>query len=106
MAPNKIFALKMSYKEKLASTSFNDNKMHRLSFSTASWSAKAPLELVHANIRGPAKNPSLGGKSYFLLFVDDYSRIMWVYFLEKRLEVFSHFIQFKTLTEYQSDILL
>ena len=42
-------------------------------------------------------------KRYFLLFVDDYSRTIWVYFLEKKSEAFSHFIQFKALTENQSE---
>ena len=77
-------------------------KMHRLSFPTASWRAKAPLELVHADIWGPTKNSSLGGKWYFLLFVDDYYRMMWVYFMEKKSKVFSYFMQFRALTENQS----
>ena len=89
-------------KEKFAKAVYTYAKMHRLSFPTASWRAKAPLALVHANIWDPTKNPFLGGKRYFLLFVDDYSRMMWVYFLEKESEAFSHFIQFKALTENQS----
>ena len=38
-------------------------KMHKLSFRTASWSAKAPL--VHRDIWGATKNPSFGGKKLF-----------------------------------------
>uniref|UniRef100_A0A803MEP4 Uncharacterized protein n=1 Tax=Chenopodium quinoa TaxID=63459 RepID=A0A803MEP4_CHEQI len=38
-------------------------KMHHLPFSKTSWRAKAPLELVHADIFGPTRNPSLQNKS-------------------------------------------
>ena len=65
-----------------------------------------PLELVQAHILGPTKNPSLGKKRYLLLFIYDYSRMMWEYILEKNLEAFSHFMQFNVLTENQSDIFL
>ena len=44
----------------------------------------------------------LAEKNYFLLFVDDYSCTMLVYVLEKKSEVFSHFMQFKALVENQS----
>uniref|UniRef100_A0A803L8C4 Uncharacterized protein n=1 Tax=Chenopodium quinoa TaxID=63459 RepID=A0A803L8C4_CHEQI len=38
-------------------------KMHHLPFPKTSWRAKAPLELVHADIFGPTRNPSLQNKS-------------------------------------------
>uniref|UniRef100_A0A7C8ZX12 Integrase catalytic domain-containing protein n=1 Tax=Opuntia streptacantha TaxID=393608 RepID=A0A7C8ZX12_OPUST len=45
---------------------------------------------------------TLDKKRYFLLFVDDYTRMMWVYFLEQKSQAFSYFLQFKALTEKQS----
>jgi transposase InsO family protein len=39
---------------------------------------------------------------YFLLFVDDYSRMIWIYFLDKKSEAFPVFLQFKALIEKQS----
>ena len=59
-------------------------EMHRLSFTKTAWRVKALLQLVHTNIWGPARNPSRGRKRYFLLFVDDYTLMMWVYFLEQK----------------------
>jgi transposase InsO family protein len=38
-------------------------------------------------------------KLYFLLFIDDYSRKTWVYFLKEKFNVFSCFNKFKTLVE-------
>jgi len=45
------------------------------------------LELIHADLCGPMQTKFLGGSHYFLLFIDDYSRISWVYFLEYKSEV-------------------
>ncbi|CAL2257637.1 unnamed protein product [Prunus armeniaca] len=77
-------------------------KFHRLIFSQSTWKARAPLELVHADICGPTRTPSFNGKKYFLLFVDDYSRMMWVYFLGQKSKAFSFFKQFKAYGEKQS----
>ena len=40
------------------------------------------LELIHADLCGPLQTKFLGGSIYFLLFIDDYSRMSWVYFLQ------------------------
>jgi hypothetical protein len=36
------------------------------------------LELVHGDVCGPITPPTPGGKSSFLLLVDDMSRYMWL----------------------------
>ena len=81
-------------------------KMHRLPFPKTSWRAKAPLELIHADICGPTKTPSLNDRRYFLLFVDDFTRMMWVYILQNKSEAFSCFIKFKVFVEKQSGLSL
>ena len=67
-------------------------KMHRLPFPKTVWKARAPLELVHADICGPTRTPSLSNKRYFLLFINDYTRMMRIYFLDQKLEAFSFFL--------------
>ena len=47
------------------------------------------FELVHSDIWGPSRMPSIKGFRYFLLFIDDFSRMMWLYLLKERLEVSS-----------------
>jgi transposase InsO family protein len=37
---------------------------------------------------GPARERSTGGKWYILVVVDDYSRCVWVFFLEEKGETF------------------
>jgi hypothetical protein len=46
-----------------------------------------PYELVHSDLCGPFSTPSLGGKRYFIIFVDDYSRYAETFLLaDKRAE--------------------
>ena len=45
---------------------------------------------------------SLGGYLYYVVFVDDFSRKTWIYFLKKKDEIFSWFHAFKALVENQT----
>ncbi|KAE8707740.1 TMV resistance protein N-like [Hibiscus syriacus] len=64
--------------------------------------AKKPLELIHTDVCGPIKLSSLGNNNYFLLFIDDFSRKTWVYFLKQKSEVFEVFKKFKAAVERES----
>jgi hypothetical protein len=74
-------------------------KIHWFPFPKTVWRAKAPLELVHADICCPTCTTSLNNKRYFLLFVDDFSRMIWIYFLNNKSNAFSVFLQFKALAQ-------
>ena len=55
-------------------------KQKRVSFQKGGRPPKArKLELEHNDIWGPATVSSLGNSSYFVTFIDDYSRKVWVY---------------------------
>lgn len=57
----------------------------RLPFPTvATYQAKERLELVLADLCGPITPQTAAGNKYFLLFVSDYSRMMWVYISSQR----------------------
>ena len=55
------------------------------------WRATEKLQLIHINVCGPMKTTSLSGNKYFILFIDDYTRMCWVYFIKLKKEVFSIF---------------
>ena len=42
--------------------------------------ANQKLQLIHTDVCGPMKTDLLSGNRYFLLFIDDYTRMCWVYF--------------------------
>ncbi|KAL0296069.1 UNVERIFIED_CONTAM: Retrovirus-related Pol polyprotein from transposon TNT 1-94 [Sesamum radiatum] len=78
-------------------------KQHKKPFpSGTSWRAKAVLELIHTDVCGPMRTPSHEQNRYFILFIDDYSRMTWVYFMREKSEVFKVFKKFKNLVEKQS----
>jgi transposase InsO family protein len=74
-------------------------KQTRTSFKTKEHSSSKPLELVHTDLCGPMRTKSLQGYFYFMLFVDDFTRMCWVFFLKEKLEAFQKFKTFKILVE-------
>lgn len=58
--------------------------------------ASHKLELVHTDVCGPMRTPSLDNSKYFILFIDNLSRMTWVYFLKERSEVFKTKMKEKT----------
>ena len=70
-----------------------------MSFPSSAKRVKRILELVHSDVFGPVKVPSLGNSMYYVSFIDDFSRNTWIYFLKKKSEVFDKFKEFKALME-------
>lgn len=64
--------------------------------------AEGILNLIHSDLCGPMETTSIEGTKYFLIFVDDYSRKVFVYFLKKKSDVFETFRTFKQLVENQT----
>jgi transposase InsO family protein len=50
---------------------------------------------------GPSRHEGTWKEKYFMLIIDDYSRLTWVYFLKEKDEAFEKFKIFKALTENQ-----
>ena len=57
------------------------------------------LELVHTNVWGLAQVSSIGGSHYYVTFIDDATRKVWVYFLRHKFDVFQTFKKWKFLVE-------
>jgi hypothetical protein len=70
-------------------------KHKRTSFPQSSTQAKQHLELFHTELCGPMQTESIGGRFYFLTFIDDFSRKIWIYFLRHKSESFAKFKEFK-----------
>ena len=75
-------------------------KHHRTSFPKKSaFRAIESLELIHMDICGPISPPTLGGNRYFLLLIDDFSRLIWVAMLQHKSDALEAFKKFKALAE-------
>ena len=61
-------------------------------------------QLVHSDLCGPMETLSLSGSSYFLTFIDDYSRYTTVYFVKQKSQVFSCFQDYWRMALRQHDL--
>ncbi|CAI7854953.1 unnamed protein product [Closterium sp. NIES-53] len=64
-----------------------ETKFTKFPFSSDAGPAKAPVALMHMDMVGPTRVPSLSGSRYFLTIVDDKTRAVWVYPLKTKREV-------------------
>jgi hypothetical protein len=79
-------------------------KQSRVNFKTKEYATSKPLELVHTDLCGPSRTKILQGESYFMLLIDDYTRMTWVSFLKNKSEAFEKFKAFKALVENETDL--
>eukprot|EP00253_Pinus_taeda_P023041 PITA_23041 len=78
-------------------------KKTRTNFPEKGGSASRPLELVHIDVCGPFRTRSPRGEEYFILFIDDFSRMVWLGLMKHKDEAFEKFQSFKALVENESD---
>ncbi|GJY93091.1 zinc finger, CCHC-type containing protein [Tanacetum coccineum] len=64
------------------------------------------LELIHGNLCDLHATPSLGNKKYFVTFIDDASRLCYVYLLHTKDEALDKFKIFKTEVKLQQGSLI
>ena len=89
--------------EKVACDGCALGKMHKDEFPPNPDKRKRDvLYLVHTNVCGPMQTRLLGCAFYFLLFIDDFMRYTWVYFLRRKCDVFKYFKEFITMVEKQT----
>nr|GEW75748.1 retrovirus-related Pol polyprotein from transposon TNT 1-94 [Tanacetum cinerariifolium] len=80
-------------------------KHARSSFLKESTSrAKEPLQLIYTDMCGPITPPSHGKNLDVMLFIDDYSRKTWVYFLKEKSQAFEAFKTFKAMVEKEKGL--
>jgi hypothetical protein len=77
-------------------------KSHQLPYPSSTSVSTAPLQLVFSDVWGPASS-SVDRHEYYVCFIDDYSKLTWIYFLKKKSDVFSAFVNFQKLVERKLD---
>ena len=64
--------------------------------------ASAILERIHTDVCGPFSVASKTKHRYYVIFVDEYSRRCWIFFMQTKYQTFSKCCELKTLVEKES----
>ena len=62
----------------------------------------AILERIHFDVCGPFSIASTSKHMYYVIFVDDFSWNCWIYFMQKKDQTFSKFVELKALFEKET----
>ena len=72
-------------------------------FKNVHVSALKPLELIYSNIWGPAPVLSTSGARYYISFLDDATKFLWIFPLKLKSNACQTFIHFQAAVERQFD---
>ncbi|KAA0067603.1 reverse transcriptase [Cucumis melo var. makuwa] len=61
-------------------------KQHRVSFPSQPYKPTQLFTLIHSDVWGPSKVTTSSGKRWFVTFIDDYTRLTWVYLITDKFE--------------------
>jgi hypothetical protein len=78
-------------------------KQTKTRFKSKEYSTTKPLEIVHTDLVGPTTTKGLKGERYFMLLVDDYTRMTAVFFLKNKSKAFENFKIYKEMVENEMD---
>ena len=78
-------------------------KQTRKPFSLSINKSASPFNLVHIDIWGSCRTPSHTGAHFFLTIVDDCTRAIWVYLLQKKSEAYQCFVNFHAMVKNHFD---
>lgn len=59
------------------------------------------FQLIHYELCGPMLVHSIGGHLYYIIFIDDFSKKAWIYYLKDKDHAFDMFKEIKALIENQ-----
>ncbi|KAL0554130.1 hypothetical protein IC582_008044 [Cucumis melo] len=69
-------------------------KQHRVSFPSQPYKPTQPFNLIHSDVWGSSKVTTSSEKRWFVTFIDDHTRLTWVYLITDKSEVPSIFQNF------------
>ncbi|MCO5614450.1 hypothetical protein L7F22_068732 [Adiantum nelumboides] len=78
------------------------NGLHLVFGEDGSVRATRKLQLVHSDVCGPMRTPSVGNSLCFVTFIDDFSRFCWVYPLKAKSDVFAIFQHYVSMVENET----
>ena len=76
-------------------------KFYALPFNKSMSCSTAPFDIIHYDVWGPAPVSIKGGLTYYVSFIDDYTRYTCVYLMKHKTEFFDIYSNFRALVKTQ-----
>ena len=82
------------------------SKHCRNSYPSQNYKPSKPFSIIHSDIWGPSRVHNISGARWFVSFVDDHTRVTWVFLMKEKSEVGSIFKFFHSMiqTQFQAKI--
>jgi hypothetical protein len=78
-------------------------KQVQLSYASSETVSQHPFDLVHSDVWGSSHFISKVGHKYNIIFIDDFSRHTWIYFMKHRSETLSIYKNLSAMTRTHFD---
>ena len=62
-------------------------KQNMKPFLKSTWRSTQKLQLIYTDVSNPLRTPSLKGSRYYILFIDDFTRMSWIFFMKSKSKV-------------------
>ena len=72
-------------------------KSHCVSYPTNSNKSQIPFALIHSDVWGPTSCSDNSGFRWFIIFIDNYTLMTWLYIMKHKHELFSIFRSFHAM---------
>ena len=79
-------------------------KKTKVQCNTKEGTSSKPLKIIHTNMCGPMRKKSPRGEQYFILFIDDFTRMQWIGLLKHKDKAFGKFNVFKSIVDNELDL--
>ncbi|WJZ83952.1 hypothetical protein VitviT2T_003590 [Vitis vinifera] len=82
------------------------SKQVRSHFPIQPYKKSSPFSMIHSDIWGPSRIKNVTGTRWFVSFIDDHTRLTWVFLMKEKSETSQIFKNFKNMiqTQFQSKI--
>ncbi|KAG6696818.1 hypothetical protein I3842_09G168100 [Carya illinoinensis] len=82
------------------------SKHIRNSYPNRSYKASQPFSMIHSDVWGPSRIKNVTGSRWFISFIDDHTRLTWVFLMKEKSETNQIFKTFNTMiqTQFQAKI--
>lgn len=76
-------------------------KHTRVSFPISNKRSSSPFYLIHSDIWGPSTVPNVSGSRWFVSFIDDCTRVSWIFLLKNKSDVSTVLPKFHMMIQNQ-----